>query len=768
MHHGYRQFDALLEVITSLEGLSNLTSVGGDLWISHNTSLTNLNGLASLTSVGSLYIQQNPALTNLNGLATLTSLELLFIHNNDALTNFNALATLTSVRDISIGNNDALTNLNALAALTTVESLEIGGNNALTNLNSLAALSSVGNYLSIGGNSALTSLSGLAALTRVGQLSISSNNVLTDLNGLAALTSVGWLVIDQNLALTNLNGLAALTSLELLFIQRNPALTDINALATLTSAGEISIAGNDALPNLNALAALTSVGRLSISYSTLTNLSGLAALTSVVNDLSIGGNSALTSLSGLSSLTSVGALAISGNNVLTDLNGLAALTSVGQLVIQQNPALTNLNGLAALTSLEYLFIHNNGALTDINALATLTSVGDISIGNNDVLTDLNGLSALVSVDFNVSLQSNASLGVCAGLSTLLDDIDDGVPGPGPGSAGIPDVGEGVFISNNLDGCNTVDEILADAPLMQINAGLNDAWFNPVTDGQGFFVTVFPASGVVFLSWFTYDTELPSEDATANLGDPGHRWLTAQGSYAGNQAVLDVTITSGGIFDSAAEISRVEDGTIILTFDDCTAGTVEYDIPSINQQGTVPIQRVVNDNVALCENLGSQSSTNSETTQQSSSFLATDFQMNPGLNDAWFYLLTDGQGFFITVFPESEVVFLSWFTYDTSLPAENATAKLGDPGHRWLTAQGVYAGNQSVMDITFTTGGIFDSADEVHRTDPPGSDGTLTLTFEDCYSGTVEYDIPSINQQGAVPIIRVVNDNVALCEAFLSP
>jgi len=64
----------------------------------------------------------------------------------------------------------------------------------------------------------------------------------------------------------------------------------------------------------------------------------------------------------------------------------------------------------------------------------------------------------------------------------------------------------------------------------MNAGLNDAWYNPITDGQGFFITVFPDRGVVSLAWFTYDTALPADDATANLGSPGHRWLTALGTY----------------------------------------------------------------------------------------------------------------------------------------------------------------------------------------------------------------------------------------------
>jgi cyclophilin family peptidyl-prolyl cis-trans isomerase len=144
-----------------------------------------------------------------------------------------------------------------------------------------------------------------------------------------------------------------------------------------------------------------------------------------------------------------------------------------------------------------------------------------------------------------------------------------------------------------------------------------------------------------------------------------------------------------------------------------------------------------------------------------------FVMNAGLNDAWFDPATDGQGFFITVFPDLNFISLAWFTYDTELPPDNATANLGDPGHRWMTAGGTIEGNRAVMNITITTGGLFDTATETQRTDPPGSDGTITITFEDCSAGLIEYDITSINEQGSVPIERVVDDNIALCEALIT-
>jgi len=140
------------------------------------------------------------------------------------------------------------------------------------------------------------------------------------------------------------------------------------------------------------------------------------------------------------------------------------------------------------------------------------------------------------------------------------------------------------------------------PLSLLNAGLNDAWFNPETDGQGFFITVFPDLGVVVLAWFSYDTLLPPEDAPANLGDAGQRWLLAVGEFDGNNALLEIEVASGGAFDTSTDISRELDGTIFLNFESCDKGTVEYDIVSIGQKGTVPIERVAKDNIALCEEL----------------------------------------------------------------------------------------------------------------------------------------------------------------------
>jgi cyclophilin family peptidyl-prolyl cis-trans isomerase len=141
------------------------------------------------------------------------------------------------------------------------------------------------------------------------------------------------------------------------------------------------------------------------------------------------------------------------------------------------------------------------------------------------------------------------------------------------------------------------------PGMPINQGMSDSWFSPDTNGQGFFIVVYPDIELVFLAWFTYDLERPAADVTAQLGEPGHRWLTAQGGYSGNTAVLDVFVSEGGVFDSGTpEPGSVKDGTLTVEFSDCNTGLVRYDIPSVDRQGEISIQRVAADNIALCEAL----------------------------------------------------------------------------------------------------------------------------------------------------------------------
>src|SRR5690606_18327572 len=79
-----------------LDGLSNLTSVGGHLYIRSNSSLNNLDGLSNLTSVGGyLRIYNNSNLTDLDGLSNLTSIGgYLVIESNSSLTDISGLQNI--------------------------------------------------------------------------------------------------------------------------------------------------------------------------------------------------------------------------------------------------------------------------------------------------------------------------------------------------------------------------------------------------------------------------------------------------------------------------------------------------------------------------------------------------------------------------------------------------------------------------------------------------------------------------------------------------
>ena len=148
---------------------------------------------------------------------------------------------------------------------------------------------------------------------------------------------------------------------------------------------------------------------------------------------------------------------------------------------------------------------------------------------------------------------------------------------------------------------TVSEPLPD-PIV-INSGMTDAWFDPATDGQGMLIMVWDSIKFVFMAWFTFDTERPPVDVTAILGEPGHRWLTASGPFDGDTASLNLYLTAGGIFDAAqppAITDQTPIGTATIKWTSCNAGILSYDVPLLNLSGDIPIERIVAENIPICE------------------------------------------------------------------------------------------------------------------------------------------------------------------------
>jgi YVTN family beta-propeller protein len=139
--------------------------------------------------------------------------------------------------------------------------------------------------------------------------------------------------------------------------------------------------------------------------------------------------------------------------------------------------------------------------------------------------------------------------------------------------------------------------------VEINPGMNDAWANPDTLGQGMLVTVLPTHQLVFAAWFTFDVDI-HPDATANIGAPGHRWLTALGPFSGNRAQLKIENSTGGSFGSESPDTHQDSsyGTLDIEFSDCGNAMVSYDIPAAGQTGSFAMKRVADDNMGLCETL----------------------------------------------------------------------------------------------------------------------------------------------------------------------
>merc|ERR1711977_326422 len=268
--------------VTSLENLSSLTRVDGDLYIRDTTNLTSLAGLQALAEVrGDLEIFGNDRLTSLVGLEGLTTLgggldvdvddssdaaanlanlsKGLSVYTSNTLAPFAALfgepilQSLQSLLELGEGDFDLLLTLDSDASVSAVGdfvattggmfpgSLEIT-RNGVTSLATLETLREVRGNLYIYANQ-LTSLAGLESLTSVGgDLEIIHNDILSSLAGLEGLMTVGGnLGIEQQFRLASLAGLEALTRIGkslIILSTSNGILSSLSGLESLSQVGE--------------------------------------------------------------------------------------------------------------------------------------------------------------------------------------------------------------------------------------------------------------------------------------------------------------------------------------------------------------------------------------------------------------------------------------------------------------------------------------------------------------------------------------------------
>ncbi len=248
--------------------------------------------------------------------------------------------------------------------------------------------------------------------------------------------------------------------------------------------------------------------------------------------------------------------------------------------------------------------HTMGSFSDADPMAD-TNCGNSQYQQSDaVQVSRNGfyyyndVSINFAVDMCLSIYS-APFNSANPSANLVASIDD---------VGFVELETGrnyYFVAQPLNTAATGEffYVLSPPAPFRINTAMSGSWFNPETTGQGFFMDILDSSNQLFLAWFTYDLQRPDSNVSAMIGEPGHRWMTALGPFEGVTADLPIYWNSGMIFDSATPpTEQMQDGDMTVRFTDCANGNVEYDLGSSNVTGNVPIQRLANDAVSLCNSL----------------------------------------------------------------------------------------------------------------------------------------------------------------------
>jgi len=242
--------------ITNLNGFSNLENVTGAINIVRNAALLSLDGLQNLKSVGgNFWIDGNAILTKVNSLNKLSSSGWLYVGDNKELTELSGFNSMNQFSIISITGNLKLNTINF-----TNPAIQINGNFNLVNnpqlqtINSLGNVSSIKGILTIDNHALLSNLDAFSKLTSVSDIILKNNASLNQVDAFNSLNSLdGSLQIIGNNKLNSITGFANIPSSNIkssgLIIQNNPLLAvcnQPNICAYLDGPGPRIISGNAA------------------------------------------------------------------------------------------------------------------------------------------------------------------------------------------------------------------------------------------------------------------------------------------------------------------------------------------------------------------------------------------------------------------------------------------------------------------------------------------------------------------------------------------
>ncbi|MFB9067599.1 DUF6923 family protein [Pseudofulvimonas gallinarii] len=272
-----------------------------------------------------------------------------------------------------------------------------------------------------------------------------------------------------------------------------------------------------------------------------------------------------------------------------------------------------------------------------------------------------------------------------------------------------------------------------APKVLDADALTGAWYAPYTSGQGFTARYFPASGDVFMPWFTAAIAQPDDGDDDDEEDvPNHlRWYVLFGQLEpGEDATeleLAITQATDGSFDTPQAAPSQVVGHARLQMISCSQGVLEYDFDEGHNEG-------VSGRVAMTRLIPQGTPCTDYDGQVKPATGAYD----PALTGSWYDPEAPGQGLELFRIARNEdagvngMLYGAWFTF-----APEDAEDTGPLRQRWFTLDGqsVEENGDIKTTIVYTLGGTFDDEPAVGAL----SYGTATIKAEACNRLKFSYD-----------------------------
>ena len=308
--------------VTSLTGLNDIKFINGSLSILYSTLATTV-GMSNLKKVnGNIFIAFNGSLTSINRLSSLTDVGgNIAIQNNASV----VLIDLDKVKNIGYNSTDPTSNI-----------VGIFGNASITSINTFKSLEQYNGELNFGGNPLLESILGFDSLKTVTSIRILDQN-LNNISGFSAIDSLDKFYINGPNNLINLDAMSQVMTIKELTLAYMPNLKNIAGFSQLIKADNIYLYGIRDLKEIN-LPNLTTVNQLSLSdLDSVAVLNNIGALERA-NALAITNLPLLASITTFNNLSGIYQdLTLSNNPILEDITGLYNLEYLNDIRVEFNP-----------------------------------------------------------------------------------------------------------------------------------------------------------------------------------------------------------------------------------------------------------------------------------------------------------------------------------------------------------------------------------------------------------------------------------------------